>query len=169
MVLQKTKAHFEKMVGESAKAYAMATKRSEAESTADDERCQPNQFPSLYAQYTKTISQVIAKSWLSNDAEGAEIKKTLLYGTEEEIKKMMLSYGVDWDKLFGPLTVKIRVDWDTFFGNFKEIAGLDEPLQINIPYPPKPAELTDQQLTDWINDESDAIYPTTAYIPLTCC
>ena len=151
-----------------ASAYAMSVKLFEEDvSEAKADKSYKDNL-SQYGLYTKLISQLIAKSWLDTD-EGKKIKQTLLYGTEEDIKQLMRENGVDWDDLYAPLTVKPRVDWNTFWGNFQEVAGPDEPLVINVPYPPRPAEVTDQQLTDWINDKSDRVYPPTAYIPLTCC
>ena len=143
------------------------------------------QIPEIYrdthtkfAELTKKISQIIAKSWMS-DPEGLAIKKALLEGDSTQIKDVFKKgfkrenqeeIKVDIDGFFEPMDVCVRVDWNTFFGSLQEIVAKDETITMNLPYPPKPVEVTDTQLTEWVNnDEESNIYPTAPYIPLSCC
>ena len=121
-----------------------------------------------FAQLSKEISQLIARSWLPNDPKGADIKGALLKGDSEEIKTVFNKYGVDLDKFFSPMTVNVSVDWDTFFGTFSEVTGPEQPLEYNLPYPPRPMEVTDAQLSEWVhNSDPSTIYPPYPYIPLS--
>jgi hypothetical protein len=116
-----------------------------------------------FRQRSKLISQLIARSWLPG---GEEIKQTLIYGSSDEIKALLTQEGVDLDKFFGPTMIK--VDWDTFYGTLEEIYATDFEVIYNMPYPPRPGEVTDEQLTDWVgNTNSDEVYPPYPYIPLT--
>ena len=118
-----------------------------------------------FGQLSKNISQLIAKSWLP---EGEEIKKVLLHGSSEKIKDIFKENGVDFDEFFSPMTVNVNVDWDTFFGTLAEITGPGQPLEYNLPYPPRPMEVTDAQLNEWVNNsDPSTIYPPYPYIPLS--
>ena len=124
-----------------------------------------------FAEISKAISQILAKSWLPNQPEGGEIKQILLYGTPDEVKAMFKKYGVDLDEFYRPYNVTLFVNWDTFYGQLKELSGGGQQnLDIDIPYPPRPMEVQDWQLVDWINNnDPNTVNPTYAYIPLSCC
>jgi len=117
---------------------------------------------------SKKVSQLIARSWLPNDPEGADIKGALLSGDSEEIKTVFKKYGVDLDEFFSPMTINVNVDWDTFFGSLAEVTGSEQPVEYNIPYPPRPMEVTDAQLSEWVDsNDPSAVYPPYPYIPMT--
>ncbi len=50
-----------------------------------------------------------------------------------------------------------------------EVSSGDNLWVSNIPYPPRPAEVTNEQLEEWVNnDDPEQVYPPHPYIPLTC-
>ncbi|MDF5732081.1 MAG: hypothetical protein PUP92_29790 [Rhizonema sp. PD38] len=121
----------------------------------------------------KKLSQLIAKSWLPNDPEGAEFSKILLRGDSEEIKNSLKNHGVDLEDWFR-VSINVEVNWDTFVGTLKEITTLgaisDRSNTYILPYPPRPAVVTDEQLERWVNDTNpDNKFPLDPYIPLTLC
>lgn len=125
------------------------------------ERCHQS-----FAELSKKISQIVAQSWLP---EGAEIKKVLLQGNSQEIGAMFKENGADIEAFFKPFNVYFNVDWDTFYGSLVEVSTGDNIWLSNIPYPPRPMEVTDEQLEEWVNnDDPDVLYPPHPYIPLTC-
>ena len=121
-----------------------------------------------FAQQSKKISQLIAKSWLPDDPEGTQIKKVLIEGNSEKINEMLKKYGVDLEVIFHPLS--IHVDWDTFFGKMAETTVGGGTWLYSLPYPPRPNEVTDAQLTDWVNNQDpNQQFPPNPYIPLSPC
>ena len=124
---------------------------------------------SAFAEQSKKISQLLAKSWLSNDPEGAEIKAALLEDDSDNIKAVFKKYGVDFDEFASPFSVDVSIDRSTLGGSIlEEIEGPGQILKVNLPYPPQAEEVTDTQLTEWINnDDPDTVYPPYAYIPLS--
>ena len=121
----------------------------------------------------KKLSQLIAKSWLPNDPEGADLKKILLRGDSGEIKNWLVTHGVDLEDWFR-VSLNVEVSWDTFVGTLKEITSLgtisDRSETYILPYPPRPAAVTDEQLERWVNDTNpDNKFPLDPYIPLTAC
>ncbi|SRR5579883_180147 len=119
-----------------------------------------------FKSQSKKVSQLIAKSWLANDPEGAEIKRVIYGRNSNEIKEMFKKYGVDLERFFDPL--KIVVDWSSFKGILEEeVVG---EVIYRLPYPPRPTEVTDEQLEEWINNtDTNTQYPPHPYIPLTAC
>ncbi len=122
-----------------------------------------DEVKSSFRQQSKKISQLIARSWLPG---GEDIKNTLLHGSSDDIKKLLRDNGIELDDFFGPL--KVNVDWDTFFGSIKEIKDPDYEGIYNMPYPPRGLEVTDEHLTEWVNNtDPNTINPPYTYIPLT--
>lgn len=121
----------------------------------------------------KKLSQLIAKSWLPNDPEGAEFRKILLRGDSEEIKNWLKNHDVDLEGFFR-VSLNIEVSWDTFIGTLKETTTLgtisNRSQTYILPYPPRPGVVTDEQLERWVNDtNSDNKFPLDPYIPLSAC
>ncbi|GAB1543540.1 hypothetical protein NUACC21_62150 [Scytonema sp. NUACC21] len=121
----------------------------------------------------KKLSQFIAKSWLPNDPEGADFRRVVLRGDSEEIKNWLKNHGVDLEGFFR-VSIHIEVSWDTFIGTLKESttpgAISDRSNRYIFPYPPRPAEVTDEQLERWVNDtDPNKQFPDDPYIPLTAC
>ena len=102
--------------------------------------------PNTLAEASKKISELIARSWLS---EGEEIKQTLLEGNSDRIKKLFESNDIDLDKLFSPMSVKIAIDRDGNSGSIEQIASKNGTVTVKIPYPSRPDEVTDEQLNLW--------------------
>ncbi|MDF5732082.1 MAG: hypothetical protein PUP92_29795 [Rhizonema sp. PD38] len=118
-----------------------------------------------FKNQSKKISQIIAKSWLANDPEGMEIKRVIIRRNSDEMKQLLKKYGVDLERFFGPM--KVVVDWNSYKGIITEDVG--EAIYI-LPYPPRPAEVQDEHLEEWINNnDPNTLYPTTPYIPLSAC
>jgi hypothetical protein len=125
----------------------------------------------------KRLGQIIAKSWLhESDSEGKKIRDVIIGNPNESIaihsQKIInffkQEYSIDLTRLVTGegdtgLVERVVVDWNTFGGN------LDESSRDYIfPYPPRPVEVTDEQLKAWIDDADPTHnYPTTPYIPLT--
>ena len=123
---------------------------------------------SVFAEHSKKISQLVAKSLLPNDPEGAELRTALLENVSEKIKAAFKKYGMDFDEFASPLSVKVTVDRSTLCGSIEEVEGPDQILKITIPYPPRSELVTDVQLTEWVNnDDPEQVYPPYPYIPLT--
>ena len=116
---------------------------------------------------SKTISQLIAKSWLPDKyPEGKEIREVLIRDNSDEIKSLLKKYGVDIDIFGFGGSLEVTVSWDTFKGDIEEIPG--RAGAYTLPYPPRPAEVTNEQLEEWVNDTNpDDPYPKAPYIPLT--
>ncbi|GAB1543539.1 hypothetical protein NUACC21_62140 [Scytonema sp. NUACC21] len=124
-----------------------------------------NEIIGGFKSQSKKVSQIIAKSWLSNDPEGMEIKRVIFRRNSDEIKELLKKYGIDLEGFFGP--TKVVVDWSSYKGILTEDVG--EAVYI-LPYPPRPTEVTDEQLEEWVNNnDPDTLYPTTPYIPLSVC
>lgn len=125
---------------------------------------------SVFAEHSKKISKLIAKSLLPNDPEGAEIRAVLLENVSEKIKAVFKKYGMDFDEIASPFSVNVTVDRSTLCGSIEEVEGPGQILKVNLPYPPRSEEVTDKQLTEWINNnDPDVVYPTAPYIPLSSC
>lgn len=124
-----------------------------------------NEFSREFLSQSKKMSQLIAKSWLSNDPEAANIKKVFMSRNSNEIKALMKNYGIDIEGFFGP--TKVVVDWNSYKGVMTEEVG---EMVYSLPYPSRPAEVKDEQLEEWVNNNDPNIqYPTTPYIPLSMC
>lgn len=123
-------------------------------------------------ELNKKMGQLIAKSWLhKSDPEGERIRNVLvgnlLETTAEKSKEIVeffkSSYGIDMENIGGVFPVEsVEVSWDTFYGNLSENGK-----KYVLPYPPRPTEVTDEHLENWINDTTSNNFPTTPYIPLT--
>jgi hypothetical protein len=119
----------------------------------------------------KRMGQLVAKSWLyKSDPEGGKIRNVLignLHKTTAEKSKEIIeffksNYDIDMENIGGVFSVEsVEVDWDTFYGDLPENGK-----KYVLPYPPRPTEVTDEQLEQWINDTSNN-FPSTPYIPLT--
>ncbi|MDF5725678.1 MAG: hypothetical protein PUP91_35575 [Rhizonema sp. PD37] len=132
-----------------------------------------DQFEQWLRENSKKMSQVIAKSWLQNDPEGAQIRQVILSSEPEKIKDFLKEkYNIDIESVLGTLIgspVKVKVDWDTFGGSTSEFPSGGVYV---LPYPPRPAEVTDTQLQRWIDDNDPSPshqFPADPYIPLTMC
>jgi hypothetical protein len=122
----------------------------------------------------KKLSQLVAKTWLPNVyPEGAEFRAILLSKKEsgektKEIKEFLKKHDIDIDGILGSAIggpIDIQVSWDTFGGTIGEIQGRGPYM---LPYPPRPSEVTDEQLESWINDNNpNNPFPHDPYIPLT--
>jgi hypothetical protein len=124
-----------------------------------------NEISREFLNQSKKMSQLIAKSWLPNDPEAANIKKVLMSRNSDEIKALMKNYGIDPEGFLGP--TKVVVDWNSYKGVLTEEVG---EMVYSLPYPPRPTEVTDEQLEEWVNNtDPNTQYPTTPYIPLSFC
>jgi hypothetical protein len=118
----------------------------------------------------KKLSQFVAKTWLP---EGAEMRKIILKGDSDEIKKLLKDNGIDViEKLEIVLSKKItiKVNYDSFAGTHEEQKGIG--TIYNLPYPPIPSEknVSESVLQKWVSDSDDAHdFPEDPYIPLTWC
>ena len=120
---------------------------------------------------SKKISQLIAKSWLSNDEDGKRIREVLLLPNTPDktgkIKKLLEDHGINIENLG---VAKIEVDWDSFFGSLKDTGDPQSPLTLVIAYPPRPTEfnITEEALETWVSDTDDSrLIPDHPYIPVT--
>ncbi len=124
-----------------------------------------NALRSQFRKQSKIISQLIAESWLKTD-RGKYIKEILLGGNTRKIKQLLKDNGIDIDQFLGRTI--INVDWDTFFGTIKEVSHTSHEIVYNMPYPPRPSEVSDEELQDWVdNTDPQQVYPTAPYIPLS--
>lgn len=112
---------------------------------------------SEFQQASKKLSQLIAKSWLPG---GESIKATFLSGDEDCIKAFLKDAGIDLQEF----NVRhVIINWDSFYGRLDELG-----LICYIPYPPRPSEVTNPQLEEWVNDQDPSqVFPRTPYIPLS--
>ncbi|NEO52285.1 MAG: hypothetical protein F6K54_03825 [Okeania sp. SIO3B5] len=114
---------------------------------------------------TKKISQLIAKSWLS---DGEDIRKVFLSQDSDKILEMFQREGIDMG-IFGP-GLKVSIDTETFTGYLEETRDNQQPFNLVISYPPKPTEfnLSDQELREWVkNDDSNQLVPDNPYMPVS--
>lgn len=116
-----------------------------------------------FADVSKKISQVIAKSWLP---EGQEEREILLEGNSRKIKKLFKKNDIDLDALMEPIPVNVVIDTNTFNGSIEQIPNTDpeKTLTVKIPYPPRPAEVSDEELQQWVDDCSDNVYCDNLYV-----
>ena len=123
--------------------------------------------PNALAEVSRQISQLVAKSWLSNDPEGAEINAVLQEGNSNNIKLLFKKYGIDLDGLLQTNCFKIAVD-SFCNGSIEAIPGSDGTMTVNIPLPPRPNDvaLTDEVITCWIDGsvEPERVYSSDRYI-----
>ena len=140
--------------------------RSNAMPTAPEE-VNSDELKRELQKQSKTISQLIAKSWLRDKyPEGEEIREVLLRDNSDEIKSLLKKYDVDIDIFGFGGPIEVTVSWDTFSGDLKEVPG--RAGSYTLPYPPRPAEVTNEQLEEWVKDTNpDDPYPKAPYIPLT--
>ena len=124
-----------------------------------------NEISREFLSQSKKMSQLIAKSWLPNDHDAANINKVLMSRNSNEIKALMKKYGIDIEGFFGP--TKVVVDWSSYKGILTEEVG---EMVYSLPYPSRPVEITNEQLEEWVNNnDPNTQYPTTPYIPLSIC
>ena len=124
-----------------------------------------------FADVSKKISQLIAKSWLPEDREGKRIKKILLRGNSNRIKELFKENDIDLDELMAPIPVNVVIDTNTFNGSIEQIPNTDpdKTVTVKIPLPPRPADLSDKELTQWVNDCSDnTVHADNPYIRFSC-
>jgi hypothetical protein len=120
----------------------------------------------------KKMGQLVAKSWLYKSyPEGEKIRNVLIGNlnkkkaekSKEIIEFFKSNYDIDIENLGGVFPVEsVEVSWDTFYGDIPENGR-----EYVLPYPPRPTEVTDEQLEQWINDGTSNNFPSTPYIPLT--
>ena len=118
-------------------------------------------------QINRKFSKAIAKAWLADDSEGKKIHQTLLEGSSEKLKELLRNYEIP---------VKDECEYAIDRGSFQVSIFIDEKTQryyVRLPYPPRPKELEDLQLTEWVkDDELDTMAPTKLSIVgfcLCCC
>ncbi len=115
----------------------------------------------------KQLSQLIAKSWLT---EGKQIREILLTGDSEKIYDLFEDNGINIRQIIG-YPVNIEIDWSAFIGCLtEEIGSTSHSWKLIVAYPPRPSEfnLSNQQLMEWIEDDNEEnIFPNNPYIPST--
>ncbi len=112
---------------------------------------------SAFQEASKKLSQLIAKSWLP---DGKDIKKVFLSRDENQIKALLQKEGIHLQDFN---IEHVLINWDSFYGTLDELG-----LVCRIPYPPRPSEVTDEQLQTWVNDKNpNQVFPSTPYIPLS--
>ena len=95
------------------------------------------------------LSKVIAKTWFD-----AQFRKELIDSPTATLKELGLDFGD---------SVEVRVAEDrTTDGGFKAVA--DGKMIFYLPLPPKPADLTDEQVNSWYDT---TIYGNTNFCQLT--
>jgi hypothetical protein len=155
--------------------FSQVTARVEPQVTArlktssEEDKINRDALRGEFREKNKKISQLIAKSWLPNDPEGAEIRQVILRNVSEEIKDLLKKYDVDIDEFLGSIVggpIHVKVSWDTFAGKLDEIPGSQGSYVL--PYPPRPVEVTDEHLEEWVNNtDPNTPMPPYPYIPLT--
>ena len=132
-------------------------------------------FESAFVKASKKLSQLIAKAWLPDKYPEGKAFRDVLVGNlqleddelrSKNIKLFLQGEGIDID-IDAILTnnkrsVLVLVNWDSFYGDLTERG-----FQYSLPYPPKPAEVTEPQLDKWIKDDTDNIVPNDPYIPVS--
>ena len=123
--------------------------------------------PGSFAEASKNISKIIAKSWL-DDEEGRRIRNGLL--NPDTVKQTLESgingqYGVNLNTLFDPICVTVRVygQGETMPANssIQPIPDANGGIVVNIPLPEKPQGLEDELINTWIdNDDPNTVYPS---------
>ncbi|MDF5718317.1 MAG: hypothetical protein PUP93_31730 [Rhizonema sp. NSF051] len=104
----------------------------------------------------KRLSQLIAKSWLPGEEK---LKHQIL----QDPKNALAENGIDI-----PEGVEVVADTRSFNCSIVPDERQDWPEKIifKLSYPPRPAEVTDEQLSDWVEGKVEQPAP---YIPLTLC
>lgn len=116
-------------------------------------------------QISKALSQLIARSWLPG---GESIKHAFNHNDSKKIIEMIhKETGINLEEEFGEF--ELTVDWGTFLARAEQLFLYKEDyLLFTFPYPPRSSEVTDEQLTNWVNnDNPDQEVPNHPYIPLT--
>lgn len=118
------------------------------------------------------------RDWLRNNPN------TPFKEAPEEVRLLIAVFGKeriqDEDKYLSPLFDSTEIDSyefflnpDSFRGSLKDpfASSIDKRLRFIISYPPSPklgeATVTESQLEEWIDDESQEYFPTQVYIPVT--
>ena len=109
-----------------------------------------------WLEASRKISKLIAKSWLPGEEE---LKHQFL----NDPKRVLAENGIDI-----PDGVEVVADPRSFDCSIvsDERYGMPEKLLMKLSYPPRPAEVTNEQLSDWV--EGKVKYPA-PYIPLSTC
>lgn len=118
--------------------------------------------PNTLREASHQISQLIAKSWLSDDPEATEINAVLQEGNSNNIKTLFQKYGIDLDKLLGETTAVI-IDSVFLDRGIEQMSSFDGTLTVKIPYPPKPGDISDEDLTSLVGNSSDRNFSTITY------
>lgn len=119
-----------------------------------------------FSQISKSLSQLIARSWLPG---GEAIRDIFNSGNSEEIFGMInKETGINLKEFFGD-NVEITIDWGRFMLEIEELYFRKENLWVlKFPYPPRPAQVTDTDLKHWVdNQDSQVTTPPYPYIPLS--
>ena len=134
---------------------------------------------SVLRTLNKKISQLVAMSWLP---DGKEIGPILVGGDQDKIRNLFLEKGIlgpedatltRFDVCPNPVahegesnlkyTGRIVEDPDT---------ATPESWIFEIPYPPRPEQVKDEMLSDWVNSPPDSDPPDASgislWIPYTC-
>ena len=104
-----------------------------------------------WQEMAKAISKVVAKAWLD---EG--FKNLLMQDAKNILEKEGISF---------PTGTHVKVDQRVFSWKIEPIDPTSEVAAITIPLPPKPAGVSDQELTDWVAGASSQ-YP--CCLPNSC-
>lgn len=136
-----------------------------------------------FAEASKNISKIIAKTWLQDDT-AEEIRTGLLSGEQSTIKNTLSNGtdgngtdGVNLDAIFSEMNVYVFIDCSTFEsggvnGTFTQKPNTGQVVIVNIPLPPRPRDnaLDDEIITCWINgsQDSDRVYSRNPYIARIC-
>jgi len=123
----------------------------------------------FYGPRAKKVSQLIAKSWLPG---GEEYKQIFLEKKSDEIKKLFRDNEIfddeDDAKCFETIKVETKFDSPPYVGSLQLKKTKErDPIQFTliIPYPdPKPPQLTDEVLEQWVNNDDQELDPPD-YIP----
>ncbi|MBP0017714.1 MAG: hypothetical protein J7647_09165 [Cyanobacteria bacterium SBLK] len=112
-----------------------------------------------FDQLHKKITQLLAQSWISDSIDGSQLRAALLTNNSAQIKQAFTDLGVNLNDLLDEITVS--ADWDTFYGSIDP-----QKKELYLPYPPRPAEVTDGQIIDWVNNTNPQdLDPPYAYLP----
>ena len=114
-------------------------------------------------QINRKFSKAIAKAWLADDSEGKKIHQTLLEGSSEKLKELLRKYQIP---------VRDDCEYVVDRGSFEVSIFIDEKAQISyvrLPYPPRPTEVEDLQLNEWVDDDDPkTVAPSELFLPRAC-
>ena len=128
--------------------------------------------PGSFAEVSKKISQIVARTWLDNE-QAKQITTELESGDQERIKGILTRCGLNLDEFFSEMTVCVFVDCNTFESGgvnstFQQTPNTGQVVIVNIPLPPRPNDvtLTDEVITGWIDGSTDPdrVYSSNQYI-----